>query len=278
MRNDIIHSLGQKLKPVDGHIGVEIEVEGKHLPREVDGWNVVADGSLKAEEALEYVIPVPTDLNGVKKAIDDLQQAFVKRKAVYYDSVRAGVHVHLNVQQYLLKDFFRLVIAYYILEDVLVSWCGPTREGNLFCLRLRDAEWLLFQLREAIKAQNWKVLNTENIRYASLNYLSLFKYGSIEFRCMRSTPEMQNVIRWVEILLDLEEGVKVFKKPDDMIKFMSEDGELNFLNTVLPNTAYMLRGQHDLAKKLRQGVRRAQVLAFATDWNLFKAEKVNPFK
>lgn len=56
-----------------------------------------------------------------------------------------------------------------------------------------------------------------------MNVFSLFKYGSIEFRAMRGTGDLDAIYEWVEILY-VKNGAKQFKTPYDVILSMSEHG------------------------------------------------------
>lgn len=152
------------------HLGLEIEVEGSSLPAQLPSayWRLEKDSSLKTLEAWEYVTPGPMTLNGIRKALDVLEGAYQVNNSKVDDSVRAGVHVHLSVQTWNIKEVMTYAISYYLLEDILLKFCGENREGNLFCLRTRDAEFVLFRLMEVLKTRNLKLLNTDIIRYASL--------------------------------------------------------------------------------------------------------------
>lgn len=280
VKNNILNVI-KNLEPTDGMIGVEIEVEGVHLPGQamvLPHWRVDLDGSLKAAEAFEYVMPQPSTLEGVKAALDVLQAAYKKKGSVITNSVRPGVHVHYNVQELTLKQFFTLLTCYYILEEVLTSYCGPNREGNHFCLRAQDAEFILFEVAKVAKTRNFKPLNTDNLRYASLNLLSLFKYGSIEFRAMRGTGNLDEIYKWCEIIVTLIENAKKFDTPIEAISSFSLDGEVIFLKRMLGPEAELFLKLPKLERKIREGARRAQIVAFSTDWAEYKDEKVNPFK
>lgn len=279
LRRTVFDALALRNKQ-DGKFGVEIEVEGKRLPigeLNPNIWRVDRDGSLKAAEAFEYVTPVPTSLEGVKKALDHLEKAYKDKKSVVDESIRAGIHVHLNVQQYYPEELWTFMTTYYILEDLLTNWCGPSREGNHFCLRSRDSEFSLFAIAEAIQGKNLKHLNTDNLRYAALNPCSLFKYGSLEFRAMRGTRDLDAVYTWVKLIDDLERGAKQFKTPDEVIYAMSAGGSRGFVEQVLGESAKLFAKVRDIDDILRDSMRRTQIIAFAVDWNTYKPERANPF-
>lgn len=154
--------------------GLEIEVEGINLPTSISPhWRVERDDSLKTEEAWEYVTKKPHNLPEMSLRIRELDEAYSQCGSLVHDSVRAGVHVHMNVQDWNIKQLMTFAICYYGLEDVLMKWCGENREGNLFTLRTKDAEFILFKLVQTMQERNLNILNTDVIRYASLNFLSL---------------------------------------------------------------------------------------------------------
>jgi len=262
----------------EGKFGVEIEVEGKRLPLgELNPkyWRVDRDGSLKAAEAFEYVTPIPMSLIDIKKALDHLDKAYIDKKSVVDESIRAGIHVHLNVQDYYPEELWTFITAYYVLEDLLTEWCGPSREGNHFCLRSRDSEFSLFAIAEAIKGKNLKGLNTDNLRYAALNPCSLFKYGSLEFRAMRGTRDLNAVYQWVKLIDDLEKGAKQFKTPEEVIYAMSAGGSRGFVEQVLGESAKLFARVNDIDNTLRDSMRRTQIIAFAVDWNTYKPQQLH---
>lgn len=259
--------------------GVEIEVEGERLPTNLSSvWRVERDDSLKTEEAWEYVTPTPLNLDGVKNALDYLNLAYKAHNSVVYDSIRAGVHVHMNVQDWNVKQLFTFAISYYLIEDLLINFCGEGREGNLFCLRAKDAEFVIFRLLKTLKEKNFKYLNNDIIRYSSLNYCSLFKYGSLEFRGMRGTGDLDLIYQWVEIINDLREASLTFDDPIHVISSMSGDGELQFLKRILPNKYELFTEIPEMEKSIREASRRVQMLAFSTDWSKLGDKSVNIFK
>lgn len=263
----------------DKPYGVEIEVEGRNLPRRLHSnyWRVEQDGSLKAAEAWEYVTPGPMSLKEVRQALDYLAGEYKAHGSVVDESIRAGVHVHMNVQDWNIKQVVTFATIYYILEDVLMNWCGENREGNLFCLRTRDAEFVLFRLLRALRERNLKYLKEDIIRYSSLNYCSLFKYGSVEFRGMRGTGNLDTIYEWVEIIDEIREASLKFDSPVDVVSTMSGDGELQFLNRILPNKGHLFKAAN-IEQSIQEATRRVQMIAFGVDWETIGKQSVNIFK
>jgi len=280
---DMYDKLGLRCGRVKGKFGIEIEVEGDLLPRE-DGdddllghtWRVESDGSLRGRDSAEYVINEPVSLSGAKKALRVLQDAYKNRGSIVNESIRAGVHVHLNIQSYTPLELLTFATTYYILEDLFVHWSGEGRVGNHFCLRASDAPYVITKLREACAKKDWRHLNTDNIRYASLNWNSMFKYGSVEFRSMRSTATLSDIYRWVQLIDQLTKGAAKFNNPKDVIHGMSEfEGPQRFLEHVMGDMAKEFENFKDVS--LIDSMRVVQPMAQMINWQNFNKEKVNPF-
>ena len=183
----------------DGDIGVEIEVEGENLPQPNEDcllrnftnfWNIVKDGSLRGE-AWEYVFKRPASRETYKRVLSYFTQQMEDKGSRFHDSVRAGIHIHINVQNLTVKELFNFLVTYYIMEEYIINRCGEGRQGNLFCLRSQDAPYILFSLYRAFRDNSCQEIATDLVRYSSLNVISLFKYGSLEFRALRTTPDMK---------------------------------------------------------------------------------------
>lgn len=248
--------------------GVEIEVEGKRLPNEVNGWIVTLDGSLRGEESREYVLEGPNTLVGVVRALRCLNQAYENCKSDVDESIRAGVHVHVNVTNLNLRKLFNFITVYYIFEDLLCEYCGPERCGNHFCLRASDAYAPIYFLGASLKTRTLRHIGTDNIRYAALNLNSLFRHGSLEFRAMRSTRKLEDIELWVRILNDLYEATTNFKgTPRDIVEMFSGDGAENIARVFLPNYyKTVLINNFGYEQSMRNGVRLVQEFVFTYNW------------
>lgn len=248
-----------------GDVGIEIEVEGKRLPIAERYWRNEVDGSLRGPETREYVLDEPSTLAVAKEALDYLDAQYNALDSVVHDSVRAGVHVHINVQHLNMIELYNFMTLYLVLEEVLVKWCGPHREGNLFCLRACDADFLLGQLQNAAESRQFRNLVTDQLRYASMNVKALGTYGSLEFRAMRGTRDLSLIYKWAEVLLNLREVAKGYDSPDKIIEGFSEGEAEGFLIHALGDNVkdFMCEGYEDM---LVSGMRRAQDIAYCVDW------------
>ncbi len=278
MKN-VIFSIIPNLHQKEGRYAVEIEAEGRRLPLALEEyWSVHNDGSLQAGfEAKEYVMKEPGSLADVKKALDYLESKYKRHGTVVEETQTSGVHVHVNVQDYTPKELFTFIVTYFILEELLLKFCGEHREGNHFCLRAKDAEYIIDELVDSARTHKLGNLKQDNIRYCSLNPCSLFKYGSVEFRAMRGTPDLDVIYTWVKILDRVRLSAKNFENPAEVAKMMSMGGEAQFVRNVLGEYAemFMVPGYKQMVK---DGVRLIQPLAFCTDWTMYKDTSANPFR
>jgi len=278
---DMYDVLGLTCGRTDGSFGVEIEVEGLDLPRggtkKFDTlWRVEADGSLRGDENAEYVFRKPLNIEDTKNAIAILEEQYIECGSRVDESPRAGVHIHLNIQSLTPTEFMTLIVTYYMLEDYFCHWAGPTRVGNHFCLRSTDAEDVIYRLVKACKTKGWKELKTDEIRYAAINLNAIHKYGSLEFRAMRSTKDMGAIVRWVELIDQLVKGSKKFTNPRDVVTSLS---------MFLDGKKFMAHVMEDYAKEFEQfehidvwnAMENVQPISYMVDWAKFDKPKVNPF-
>jgi len=243
-------------------VGIEIEMEGRGLDLgAINYWDITRDGSLRGE-AVEYVLKQPSLRNRFKSRLDYLQRELKKNESRLEPSDRCGVHIHVNCQHMQVEEVFRFITLYYIFENLLVAWCGEDREGNLFCLRATDAEFLIPSIIRCKKQHSFRNVSNDTFRYAALNLSALSKYGSLEFRAMRSPEDFSSIETWANLLLRLKDKSLEAKSAVSFISDMSMDGCQAFAESIFGELLPDL--QHpDLESKMMMGVRLAQHLAYS---------------
>lgn len=198
-------------KKVRGDVGIEIEAEGKNM-HVVDTavWHTEADGSLRPkggypELCAEFVLKEPIPIGTVEGALQELKNELAD--ATFAFSSRCSVHVHVNVLELEYQQMLAMVYAYYLLEEPFMTFCGASRKGNNFCLRMQDAEGQLEQALNLIKYGEGgpQQLVPDVSRYSALNIEALKKYGSIEFRGMEGNLDVERINIWCNALICLRE-------------------------------------------------------------------------
>ncbi len=255
-------------RPKKGAYGFEVEVEGANLPGDVPGWVGHNDGSLRGE-SLEYVFASPFTYERGLEAINALEKAFEDNKTVLNFSYRTSIHQHINVSNLNLVHVANFITTYYILEDLLFDFAGRERAGNLFCLRAKDAQAVIWTLIRAIQSGNpGPLLMNDQIRYGALNLKALTEHGSLEVRSFRGTEDFNAIRQWYRILHELRQSVENFKDPQDVIFSMSSLGDKGFLNTIFSREiAELVSGLPNVHERLLEGARLIQDFAFGIpDW------------
>ena len=255
------------LAKTKGEIGIEIEVEGRNLPSEIPGWRREHDGSLRGEETAEYVLRNPIERRSVSMMLNRITEAYADNRSRIDDSYRTSTHVHLNVQELTVTQVYNIITLYFIFEEYLVRHCGEHREGNLFCLRLQDAEAMLPILRIAAANGDMNVLRSDNLRYAAINVAAIPKYGSLEFRSMRGTSNMEAIKTWVDLLLHIKDAALRFDNPVEIIDSISALGTAGLAEEVFGDMVRHLPLDEHWEQVVFHNMRKVQLLAFARNWN-----------
>jgi len=253
-------------------VGIEIEMEADtEFPDSKETryyWIKEHDGSLRGEYNIEYVLRKPMPKKSAMRALDKLALALKQYDTEVVDSVRAGTHVHINVRDLSFLEMWTMVTCWYIVEKLLThTMCGEGRVGNHFCLGVEEADVVLFEICKVLRGQRMGRLDKDEVRYSALNFVSLFNYGSLEFRAMRTPINFEEIKQWVDILLAIKENSKLFPHPRHVIENFSYGGERNFLRQLLgnENAEMVMRRDPDWERKLKKGVRLAQEIAYTRD-------------
>lgn len=255
------------LKPKAGDLGVEIEVEADNLPPEEavsDNWIKTADNSLRGESA-EFVLNKPLSKPNLEFALRKLSKAFTDYGTRIRPTYRAGIHVHVNVQNLTPTQLISFICAYYMMEEVMIAFCDKSRAGNHFCLRMSDASYPLERIVQAIQDQNLHLLNDEDLRYGSLNITSLFKYGSIEFRALESTLDTDRIMQWAGALLQLRDYAAGMANPTELLNEASLAGFVEYAAAMLGPyyKAFKSGATHD---NIQRGVWNIQMAVYSQTW------------
>lgn len=294
-----IHSLLGRQKPLEGQVGIEIEVEGNTFPKNNEDygddvedlgeecipyqWRYTHDGSLRGDDNAEYILAKPLNFNEVSDALKDLWQMFRDWGSVLDESNRTSVHVHLNAQSWHLNRLASFLGLYFSVEEILVNWCGDHRAGNLFCLRAKDAPAIVNRARKFIKTADFGVFD-DGQHYAGVNLEALRNKGSVEIRCMRGATEYQPIETWVKILERIYNLSGEFEDPRLVVSQFSGGGPLSYLRFVLGDlTDEVLAGVEmspgEVVRSLTEGIRFAQNICYCRDWSSFKpnTNSTDPF-
>lgn len=261
-------------KPTKGDFGIEVEAEGKGMKAVAsDFWRSEDDPSLRGrfpDSRIEHVLCQPIVMKDVLPALKELAESQAKAKLNF--SFRTSVHVHVNMHELTYKQILNVIYTYLLLEEPLLNYCGEKRVGNRFCLRLQDAEGLLESLKAVFSNGEGSLfaIARDSIRYASINLEAIPKYGSIEFRGMRGTLDVDTIHAWVKML----EKIRAYALSMEDVEAVHEQfravGANDFIKGVLGSTLTKLVGD-DFEYQLNKSYSLSLDLPYA-----YKAYKAKP--
>ena len=259
-------------KLITGDIGLELEIEpkeGKTLPIINNTvWMTVNEDSLRYG-GKEYITTQPLLHDGnYLKNIDKLTKNF-NPSEVNVDTFRTSTHVHLNMTQKQMVQVWTIVVAYWLIENLLFKYCGEDREGNHFCLRLKDAEGVINVLNRALNYENPFMDFNNNIRYGGLNLNALYKFGSLEFRGMRGTINCREIECWSTALYEMSElAISFFKNPQELMDFYYNNGIDPLIDLLFPNKLNLfLKGITNREKLVKENAYKLIGIAYKFNWN-----------
>lgn len=261
------------LNKTEGDIALELEVEGRNLPSiNTKLWTTHTDGSLKLG-GMEYVHNGPKMLDEVYESLKNFEDRLVKKESTVYESERTSVHAHLNMQDKTIKQVLQAATAYYMLEPALMNLAGEKRKGNLFCLTMEAAPKIV-DFMKALANGSAIGINTDQYRYASLNFGALKKFGSLEVRTMRGFYDPDYLTLWSKGLRSLfDKAGSEFKSPVEVLdswygrtkdEFLSQFFEGDFIDEIK---------KHDWEDRLD---RNHKTLKFLYDIDFSKKEEDFP--
>lgn len=254
-----------KLYPVEREVGIEIEMEGAGLSiGENRYWNQCLDHSLRGRESMEYVTRGPVEIQKVGTRLKNLKKALAAARLNPSD--RCGVHIHLNCQHFTVRQILNFMFLYLMVEEILVAYCGEGREGNLFCLRSCDAEAFIDRMIEAKEKNDLYPLvkRGNDLRYSSINPAAIKKFGSLEFRALRTPDDILDVEEWAKILHRLKHVSENYEEPLSFIEHYSGQGDEKFFRDIFGEfSEVLLKKVPDAYQKLLNGIRITQDIAYA---------------
>lgn len=179
--------------------GIEMEIE--NVPRRyssaevvIDGWHAVHDGSLR-NNGVEFVTR-PVTIARANELLGALYA--VKRASGMRSSIRTSMHVHVDMRNDTFTTLFGVLAAYCIVEPLLMTMCGRTREESIFCVPYYRSPVPLQQIRKVLYEQTemWERIS----KYSALNLGCLRTYGTIEFRQAPLWRRREEASAWLSVV------------------------------------------------------------------------------
>lgn len=202
------------------YVGVEVELEQVCFLNSIPySWGPTDDGSLKVN-GMEFV-SVPIQFKYLEIELERLFKSLIKPKI----SSRCSTHVHLNARDFTHKELLIFILLYSMFEKSLFKYSG-NRWNNNYCTPLYFHP---FTVQEQCRHLKNNGINKTWYKYYALNISPIFggessKIGTIEFRHMVGTTNVNYIINWINLIVSL--------------KIMTKNTSLEELEKLILNTNY----------------------------------------
>lgn len=148
-------------------------------------WKIVPDASVNGMQGCELVSPILNGVQGLKTLREvcktlDFVNANVNRSC--------GVHIHHEAQGLTEQQKTNLMKFYARLERTIDAFMPSSRKrnNNTYCRSMIDA----------FEQMSYNTLDGLG-RYYKLNFASLSRYGTLEFRQHSGTTEFDKLYHWI---------------------------------------------------------------------------------
>ena len=173
--------------------GVEIEAENVEHRQIMANllpnlWVTHEDPSLRGM-CCEFVSRFGCRLGTVLDLVDKFYEVAAILRTPLTFGERTSIHVHIDARMFSKAQITTLAKLYVLCEDSLFGFVGDQREHSIYCVPINSV--LPFAGKSI---HNY---TKEGSRYAALNFASLSKYGTVEFRHMGGTPNAERIKQWI---------------------------------------------------------------------------------
>ena len=225
-----------------------IEVECENAPgMDLLGWRTTEDGSLR-DGGKEYISWILHE-EAVGTALAGLYTILSLIKPAPRFSWRTSIHVHLNVRNFTIEEFLKLLLLYLAFEKVLFRFVGGEREKSNFCVPLHQSSLMETFRNFCNRRTGVGGMHLQWEKYSALNLSRLSDYGTVEFRHMPGTWEVSKLHLWIGMILSLSNAARSLSFDDLTEEFLK-------LNTT---------SEFDIFSKKVFGKVQAQCLAAASE-------------
>jgi hypothetical protein len=268
-------------------MGVELEVENtRDLDHYASGqlsgaWMFERDGSLRGGrggEAYEF-ISKPLQMQFL---LPELQKFFEYTKfdeSNYSD--RCSVHVHTNVTDFTQDMLASLSMVYTVVEDVLFQYvnhhAAPTMDGynrdtNLYCIPWNQCR-MNHRLVEKLFGNSHAHLARWQ-KYTALNLLPITTQGTVEWRHMHGTADMEKLTTWLNLIGSIMWYARRTQLDDVIKTILTLNDTSAYRQFFLDVTKGYLEYKEEYQAPLAEGVINAKYGLFDWDRSKKPEEKV----
>lgn len=192
------------------YLGLEFEFESSKrsphewtnfLKKKGSNWLAKEDHSLRGEDAVEFVTKHPLTLDEIENAI--LEMVALSNEYKFSVSKRTGLHVHIDVADMTAPELRRMISLYSLIEPAIYHLVGNERGSNPFSCPWYKSQSVPSSI-SCYDLDNWGWVPASRgslSKYSGLNLRTIYDIGTVEYRHMRSTRNLETIINWVNLIL-----------------------------------------------------------------------------
>jgi len=260
--------------------GIELEIENTagftyYQDRVGPFWTITEDGSLRPRGASFEFISKPARLSVLVPQLHKFFQKFEFNERNYTD--RCSVHLHTNVLDFTQEQLASLAMIYTVFEEVLFQFVnhfkapderGYYRDTNIYCIPWNqcrmNAKLVDTIFRNAHQVRNWQ-------KYTALNLLPITTQGTVEWRHMHGTNDMEKLTTWLNVI----GAIMKYAKTTEFDEVVRQIKVLNDVSTYQQFFTDVLQGYLPYTDAYRKSLADGVVYA---KWSLMTHElrKKNP--
>lgn len=185
-------------------VGVEVEIEGYDGSRcALAKWESHEDHSLRGGREF-------TTRGGMigEELVNEIHNisTYCLEKNFSDGYPRAGIHLHVDVTDMNEKsntELLNAVCCYLLFESAMFRFAGDWRRACGFCDPLLLSQSGMPKLAKMLL--DWDTVSPKSLagldKYQALNFLPLVDYGTIEFRVLPTTFDVERILNWVNICI-----------------------------------------------------------------------------
>lgn len=186
-------------------IGIEIELEN-HYGDYINNpyWTYKEDGSLR-NHGIEYVTTKGIQVKHCREALEQLFSAIPDATET---TSRTSIHIHMNVLDLTLEELYDFLITYTILEKSLYNFAGPKRYYNIYCVPIQESSFIQSYLHHTKLDTKLRHLILQWNKYSGLNLATIQQFGTIEFRHLKGTLDIEKILNWIRLVFSIKQFVQ----------------------------------------------------------------------
>lgn len=176
-------------------------------------WKLTTDASVHGGvtgSGIELVSPPLTGEEGlqqIERACAVLQECGMTINR------SCGLHVHVDARNLPIVALRKLAFLYAECEDVIDNLMTPSRRGAnaMFCNTMKNASWprvAAAQTAQEIALNFGRGTSGNQARYSKVNFTSMWRHGTVEFRQHSGTVFADKINAWVKTCLRMVNAAK----------------------------------------------------------------------